>query len=196
MPAKSFQSCPTLCNPMDYSPSGSSVRGIFQARILEWAATPFSKGSSQLRDWTWVAYISCIGQWVLYHWCHLGSPPARYEKQKGGIHLYLCWKLSADTLCFAWYLKKTSWITSKLTKAGRPDIKICFSEFSWEIVSGALSSLSCIPNNRLARISIHPLKTTVPSHQSRLLLHHRLTPVNSQLEKAWVLFWVNSSFSR
>ena len=39
------QSCPTLCNPMDYSPPGSSVHGIFQARILEWVAIPFSKGS-------------------------------------------------------------------------------------------------------------------------------------------------------
>ena len=43
MRAKSLQSCPTLCNPMDYSPPGSSVHGIFQARILEWVAMPFSK---------------------------------------------------------------------------------------------------------------------------------------------------------
>ena len=40
------QSCPTLCDPTDYSPPGSSVRGILQARILEWAAVPFSRGSS------------------------------------------------------------------------------------------------------------------------------------------------------
>ena len=39
------QSCPTLCDPMDYSPPGSSIHGIFQARILEWVAIPFSKGS-------------------------------------------------------------------------------------------------------------------------------------------------------
>jgi len=42
------QSCPTLCNPMDYSPPGSSVRGILQVRILEWVAIPFSRRSSQL----------------------------------------------------------------------------------------------------------------------------------------------------
>ena len=41
--------CPALCNPMDCSPSGSSVHGILQARILEWVVIPFSKGSSQLR---------------------------------------------------------------------------------------------------------------------------------------------------
>ena len=43
MHAKSLQSCLTLCNPMDNSPSGSSVHGILQARILEWVAISFSK---------------------------------------------------------------------------------------------------------------------------------------------------------
>ena len=41
------QSCPTLCDPMDCSLSGSSVHGILQARILEWVAISFSRGSSQ-----------------------------------------------------------------------------------------------------------------------------------------------------
>ena len=40
------QSCPTLCDPMDCSPPGSSVHGVLQARILEWVAIPFSRGSS------------------------------------------------------------------------------------------------------------------------------------------------------
>ena len=40
--AKSLQSCPTLCNPMDCSLPGSSVHGIFQARVLEWVAIAFS----------------------------------------------------------------------------------------------------------------------------------------------------------
>ena len=44
--------CPTLCNPMDCSPLGSSVNGISQARILEWVAMPSSKGSFWPRDWT------------------------------------------------------------------------------------------------------------------------------------------------
>ena len=47
--AKSLQSCPTLSDPMDFSPPGSSVHGIFQARILKQVAMPFSKGSLQLR---------------------------------------------------------------------------------------------------------------------------------------------------
>ena len=48
-------SWPNLCDPMDYSPSGSSVHGILQARILEWVAMPSSRGSSQPRNQTWVS---------------------------------------------------------------------------------------------------------------------------------------------
>ena len=50
---------------MDCSPPGSSVHGILQARMLEWVAIPFSRGSSQLRD---RIHISCIGRRILYHW--------------------------------------------------------------------------------------------------------------------------------
>ena len=51
------QSCLTLCDPVDHSPPGSSVHGILQARILEWVAISFSRGSSQPRDRT---QVSCI----------------------------------------------------------------------------------------------------------------------------------------
>ena len=51
------QSCPTLSDSMDCSPPGSSVHGIFQARVLEWVAIFFSKRSSQPRDQT---HDSCI----------------------------------------------------------------------------------------------------------------------------------------
>ena len=53
------QSCPTLCDPMNCSPPVCSVHEVLQARILEWVAIPFSRGSSQPRDWTWVSCISC-----------------------------------------------------------------------------------------------------------------------------------------
>ena len=69
------QSWLTLCNPMDYSPPGSSVHWIFQARVLEWVAISSSRGSSRPRDWTHViSCISCIGRWILYHtWKHTWS---------------------------------------------------------------------------------------------------------------------------
>ena len=52
------QSCPTLCDPIDCSPTGSSVHEILQARILEWVAIPFSRGSSHPKDWTQVSRIA------------------------------------------------------------------------------------------------------------------------------------------
>ena len=51
------QSCPTLCDPVDCSPRGSSVHGILQAGVLEWVAISFSRGSSRPRDRT---QVSCI----------------------------------------------------------------------------------------------------------------------------------------
>ena len=50
----------SMCDPVDCSPSGLSVRGIFQARTLEWVAVSFSRGSSRPRDWTQVSCVSCI----------------------------------------------------------------------------------------------------------------------------------------
>jgi len=52
---------------MDYSPPGSSVHGILQARILEWIAMPSSKGSFPSRDQTHISCISCTGRWMLFH---------------------------------------------------------------------------------------------------------------------------------
>ena len=52
------QSCPTLCGPMDWSLPDSSVYGILQARILEWVAISFSRGSSRPRDRTQVSHIA------------------------------------------------------------------------------------------------------------------------------------------
>ena len=64
------QSCPTLCDPMECSPPGSSVHGIHQTRILEWVAISFSRGSSQPRDGTQVSYIAgrCFNLWAKIKW--------------------------------------------------------------------------------------------------------------------------------
>ena len=67
MCAKSLQSCLTLCDPMGCSLPGSSVHGILQARILEWAAMPSFKGSSQGLN---------LDLWHPLHWQLGSSPPA------------------------------------------------------------------------------------------------------------------------
>ena len=60
------QSCLTLCDPKDCSLPGSSVHGIFQARLVEWVAISFTRGSSRLGDQTWVSH-----RWqMLYHLSH------------------------------------------------------------------------------------------------------------------------------
>ena len=73
--------CPTLCDPMDCIPPGSSVHGISQARILEWVAISFSRGSSPPRDGTWV---SCIAGRVFTVWAtrFLWTPffPCNWER--------------------------------------------------------------------------------------------------------------------
>ena len=74
------QSCPNLGDPMDWIPPGSSVHGISQARILEWVAISFSKGSSWPRVRTCISGVFYIGGQILYHWatretCLLLLPP-------------------------------------------------------------------------------------------------------------------------
>ena len=69
------QSCLTLCDPMDYSSAGSSVHGIFQARILELGAVSYSRASSQPRDPTCVSL--CFLRWLAdsLSLCHIFYKP-------------------------------------------------------------------------------------------------------------------------
>ena len=66
------QLCQTLCDPMGCSPPGPSVRGILPARILEWVAIPFSRGSFLPRDRTQISFLC---RQILYCLSHQGSPP-------------------------------------------------------------------------------------------------------------------------
>ena len=69
------QSCPTLCDPMDCNPPGSSVHEIFQARILEWVAISFSRGSSQPRYQT---QVSCTAGRFFTNWATREATPIQY----------------------------------------------------------------------------------------------------------------------
>ena len=75
-----------LCDSMDYSPPGSSVHGISQARILEWAAIFSSRGSSRPRDKACVSCMSCASRWILYHWT-MGE----------SFNIYVCGCVCVDT---------------------------------------------------------------------------------------------------
>ena len=96
------QLCPTLCDSVDSSPPVSSVHGILQARILEWVAMPFSRGSSQPEDQT---QVSCIAGrfftiWAIREALHIGScikslvildstHMCKSEKRAVNLYLYL-----------------------------------------------------------------------------------------------------------
>ena len=68
------QSCPMLCDPLDYSPPGSSVHGILQARILEWIAVSSSRGSSRSRELNLPLLCLLHYRQILYLLSHQGSP--------------------------------------------------------------------------------------------------------------------------
>ena len=78
------QSCLRVCNPVDCSLPGSSTHGIFQARILEWAAISSSRGSSGHRDQTLVSCISCTGRRIHHHW---ETPFAYLDRHKLHAHI-------------------------------------------------------------------------------------------------------------
>ena len=132
MRAKSLQSCLTLCNPMDCSPPGFSVHGISQARILERVAVPSSRGSSWPRNRTRVSFVSCIGRWVLYHWCHLGSlyPVSKlsssFEKTPYWMPLY-------QRKVFASH--HSSWMGAMNSSSPHPDCGLA----NWIILLGTLT---------------------------------------------------------
>ena len=73
------QSCPALYNPMDCSPPGSSIHGILQARLLEWVAILFCRGSSQARNQT---HISCIAGRLFTIW----ATREDFRDQAGGFN--------------------------------------------------------------------------------------------------------------
>ena len=95
------QSCPTLCDSMDRSPSDYSVHGIFQARVLEWITIPFSKASSQPRDRT---QVSCAAGRFFTIWATKETQSESVWLEKRGWSLEVLWReiwKSGPTLALA-----------------------------------------------------------------------------------------------
>ena len=93
--AKSLQSCPTLCNPIDGSPPGSPVPGILQARILEWVAISFSYA------WKWKVKVKSLSRvWLLatpWTAAHQAPPSMDFPGKSTGVGCHCClriWMLS------------------------------------------------------------------------------------------------------
>ena len=102
--AKSLQSCLTLCDPMDCSPSDSSVPGILQARILEWVAMPSSRGYSWPGDQTHVCLRLLYCRHLLYPLSYLGilsvKLGGRFSITSDFLLSMPTWKAISDLSCW------------------------------------------------------------------------------------------------
>ena len=97
MHAKLLQSCLILCDLWMVACQAPLFMGVLQARILEWVAMPSSKWIFPTQGLNPCSYVPCIGRWVLYHWCHLGSP----EVLVAQLCPTLCswWTMACQTPC-------------------------------------------------------------------------------------------------
>ena len=134
------QLCLTLCDPMDCSPPGSSVHGIFQERILEWVAMPSSRGSSQPRD---RAQVSAL--WV----DALPSEPPGKPKNTGVGSLSLCQEnfptqeSNQDLLHRRWILYQLSYLGSPSTKLSS-SISTLWSQGSAHLSDTGVITTMCV----------------------------------------------------
>ena len=100
------QSCLTLCNPMDCSLPGSSIHGIFQARILEWVAISFCRGSTRPKDRTHLSCVSCLDRQILYHY-------TTWEVHMNTIsHLYCILHILYVHTMYILYIQVFHWIVN------------------------------------------------------------------------------------
>ena len=104
--AKSLQSCPTLCDPIDSSLLGSSVPGILQARILEWVAISLSRGSSWSRGQT---SVSCIAGRFFTDWTMRDSVMFNGQILKANSNFWIC-KITG--ICWSWFCKSTATVSA------------------------------------------------------------------------------------
>ena len=96
----------TLWDPLDCSPSGSSVHGISQARILEWVPTSYSRGFSRPRDGTHVLCVSCMGRQILYH-CDTGK--ININQKLGGPPLFSLFYNPLQYSCLENPMNREAW---------------------------------------------------------------------------------------
>ena len=106
--------CQTLCDSMNCRPLDSSVHGNFQARIREWVAISYARGSSGSRNWTRVSCVSWIGRQILYHCTTWEAHVYTQTHTHYGILL----------------IHKTEWNSSICNKADGPNKSIMPGEIS------------------------------------------------------------------
>ena len=118
------KSCMTLCDPMDYSLPGSSVHEIFQARILEWVAVSFSRGSSR-----WArTHVSCVSSSLAGRFFTSGGPPQFDCNKLRCMFSIVQLTFSKEFVCFR-PVKRIWFVVCALLAGKRPScMKTLFSE--------------------------------------------------------------------
>ena len=104
--------CSVMSNslwPMDYRPPGSSVHGVFKARIVEQISISSSRWSFHHRDWTHVSCFSCIGRWILYHWATWEALRDKGENTKMHRLLHKDAGCNHETVQVTWSSTKSAW---------------------------------------------------------------------------------------
>ena len=109
--AKSLQSCPTLCDPIDGSPPGFPVPGILQARTLEWVAIAFSNAGK----WKVKVNLQSLVRLLATPWtvAHQAPPSMGFSRQEYWSGVPLPSPYDSTILCFSIYLKKTKTLTQQ-----------------------------------------------------------------------------------
>ena len=161
------QSCPTLCDPMNYSLLGSSVHEILQARIPEWVSMPSSRESSWPRDQTCVSCISCIGKRILYH-CTTWKTLDNKWIRRSTITLFIKlskphiknFETSRKVLCF-------------LTFGGICLLNIHADSLAWNTGNCGKQVFNPLLPGPLNRTSLH-LQGSVPPKHSSAIIYHKL----------------------
>ena len=137
MHVQSLQSCATLCDPVNCSLPGSSVHGIFQARILEWVVISFSRGVFL----TQVSLRLLLCRWILYHWSTGEAPlltklDIRYMvTQKLAFHKYLI-RVSKEDICVSLATSHLHLISASLP------LEIVINAFKYSLIREPIPEVS------------------------------------------------------
>ena len=122
-----IQLCPTLFDPMDCSLPGSSVHGISQARILQWIAISYCRGSSWSMAWNCISSVSCIGWWILLPLHHTNHKTIVHPKWNQAMctlnffsFIFISWRLITSQYCSG-FCHTLKWISHGLTCVPHPE---------------------------------------------------------------------------
>ena len=164
--------CWLFCDPMDCSLPGSS--GVFQARILEWAAISSSRGSSLPRDQAHISCIPCTGRQILYHWANMETSPI--PKASGTVSAIKATHILATT--------SPEWLPMIVSSQKTPSSSPWLPE--WFHISqpsvGSVQSSHSVMSSSLWPHGLQHARLPCPSPKLPELTHTQVHPVGDTIQ--------------